>query len=165
MTSWYDAEIAVIADKHALPIDLVTAVVLVESAGRTDAFRMEPLFWDRYMRNKPEWDGANPRRVASSYGLMQVMYTTALEFGYPGEDPPEGLFVPLVGLEYGCRVLRDRMDWAKGNPESALAAYNGGKPGNAAPGVLRNGDYARRVLTRLAEMQKSAREQADTRAT
>lgn len=153
MTTWYDAEIAVSADRYDLPPDLVTAVVAIESAGRTDAFRVEPAFWDRYLAGKPEWDGANPRRVSASYGLMQVMFPVAVEFGFPRTDPPEYLFVPTIGLDYGCKVLRERMDWARGDVRAALASYNGGKGGNRPGGVLRNAGYADKVLLRLGKLQ------------
>lgn len=149
MSFHYRAEVETIASRYGLPPDLVQAVVLVESSGYTDAFRVEPAFWDRYLRHKPEWDGANPRRVSASYGLMQVMFPVAVEFGYPRNDPPEYLFVPLIGLEYGCTVLSERLTWAQGNVEAALAAYNGGKGGNKPGGVLRNAAYARKVLARL----------------
>lgn len=135
------------AQRHDLDPVLVEAVVFTESNGKTNAFRYEPAFWDRYMRDKPEWDGANPQRVSASYGLMQVMFVTAIELaGMERTEPPEYLFVPLIGLEAGCRVLRERLTWAKGDVDAALAAYNGGKMGNA-PGTapLRNQAYVAKV--------------------
>ena len=145
MIYWYHAETATMAQRHGLPVDLVTAVVLTESSGQTHAYRHEPAFWRRYLEGKPEWDGANPARVSASYGLMQVMFPVAVEFGYARHDPPEYLFVPLIGLDYGCKVLRERMDWAKGDVRAALASYNGGKGGNAPGGLLRNAAYADKV--------------------
>lgn len=146
MTYWYQAETHTIAERHGIPVDLVTAVVWAESSGLTHAYRYEPAFWRRYLEGKPEWDGSNPARVSASYGLMQVMFPVAVEFGYPRTDPPEHLFVPLVGLEYGCKVLAERIAWAQGHIEAALAAYNGGKGGNAPGGLLRNAGYANKVL-------------------
>lgn len=143
------------AERHDLAPDLVQAVCLVESAGYTDAFRPEPAFWDRYLKGKPEWDGANPRRVSASYGLMQVMFPVAVEHGMARTEPPEYLFVPLIGLDYGCRVLAERLVWAKGELRAALASYNGGKGGNAPGGSLRNGAYADKVLAQLAKLQST----------
>jgi hypothetical protein len=152
---WYRGEVEVISARHALTPDLVQAVCLIESEGLTCAYRPEPKFWDRYMRDKQEWDGANPARVSASYGLMQVMYPTALEHGYPRGDAPEGLFVPIVGLEYGCRVLAKRLEWAAGDLRATLASYNGGKTRDNAPGVepKRNEAYVVKVMTKLAELQ------------
>ena len=155
MRFWYRAEVHAIASRHRLDPDLVTAVCLVESSGRTSAYRHEPRFWLRYMAHKVEWEGENPDRVSASYGLMQVLYVVARELGYPRSEPPEGLFVPVMGLEYGCRALADRMAWAKGDTRAALAAYNGGKSRDNAPGVepKRNEAYVRKVLIELARVQ------------
>ena len=151
----YRAEVEVMADAHGLTPNLVQAVCLVESGGRTSAYRYEPAFWDRYLKDTPEWDGANPERVSASYGLMQVMFPVAVEMGMPRTDPPESLFVPVVGLEYGCLVLAERLAWARGELRAALAAYNGGKKGNAPGGVLRNAAYADKVLIQLGQLQES----------
>jgi soluble lytic murein transglycosylase-like protein len=116
--------------------------------GKTHAYRYEPGFWLRYMAKNPKWDGANPERVSASYGLMQVMFPTALEHGYP-DDPPEYLFVPTIGIEYGCRVLAGLLKWSHWDLNSALAAYNGGKAGNPPGGPLRNQVYVDKVLAWL----------------
>src|SRR3972149_4673874 len=132
----YGPQIELAAARYSLPPRLVEAVVLQESAGHTDAFRFEPAFWRRYLAGKPQYQDAIPRRVSSSYGLMQVMYTTAVERGFTGF--PEELFIPENGLEWGCCHLRHLMDWTSKFPVSverqklsALAAYNGGMGGNA----------------------------------
>lgn len=150
MKFWFRAETHAIASRYRLDPDLVTAVALTESSGRTSAYRYEPAFWMRYLAQKPEWVGENPERVSASYGLMQVMYPVARELGYPVTEVPEGLFVPVVGLEYGCRVLAERMAWAKGDTHKALAAYNGGKAGWAAPAPQA---YVTKVLTQLSRVQ------------
>lgn len=155
MRYWFRAETHAIATRHRLDPDVVTALALVESSGRTSAYRYEPQFWLRYMAPKMEWDGENPERVSASYGLLQVMYPVARELGYPRSESPEGLFVPTVGLEYGCRALADRMAWAKGDTRAALAAYNGGKTRDNGPGLepKRNQVYVDKVLRQLALVQ------------
>lgn len=152
---WYRGEATAIADQHQLDVDLVTAVCLHESNGKTSAYRYEPGFWLRYMAKKPQWDGANPERVSASYGLMQVMYPVALELGMPFDEPPEHLFIPVVGLQYGCRKLREVLGWAKGDVSAALAAYNGGKTADNAPSVAvkRNQVYVDKVLFILSRVQ------------
>lgn len=152
----YRAEIELVASKHGLSPDVVEAQVLVESAGYTDGFRLEMGFWTRYMLPKAEWAFArsNPRRYASSYGLLQVMYPVAKELGFTGE--PELLFIPMVGLEWGCAKLAQLLAWAQTSGpaatpgvqlHSALAAYNGGKARNEPDDVVdRNALYADRVL-------------------
>lgn len=153
----YRTEIEAAARKHGLSADLVEAQVLVESNGNTDAFRYEPTFWRTYLGGKPAWAHTIPRRVSSSYGLLQVMFVVAQELGFTGE--PEMLFVPQVGLEWGCLKLSELIDWARvigpGQSRevqirSALAAYNGGKARNAPDDVVdRNAEYADKVLRLL----------------
>lgn len=152
----YRLEIETVAMRHELPPDLVEAMVLVESSGHTDAFRFEPAFFARYQAPKKEWAYAltNPRRYGSSYGLMQIMLAVAREVGFTGV--PEELFVPEIGLEYGCRKLAELCRWAErrgnGLPEdvrlrSALASYNGGHLRNEPDFVPdRNAAYADKVL-------------------
>lgn len=152
---WYDAEVTAIATRHGLPLDLVTAVCLIESSGKTHAYRYEPQFWTRYLARKPEWAQENPHRVSASYGLMQVMFPVAVELKIlERTEPPEYLFVPMIGLEAGCTVLAERLRWAKGDLRAALASYNGGKGGNAPGGPLRNATYADKVL-RMREALKA----------
>lgn len=147
----YRAEANAIASQHSLDLDLVLAVCLVESSGRTSAYRFEPQFWMRYMANDPKWDGAVPERVSASYGLMQCMYPVARELGMPSGDPPEYLFVPVYGLQYGCRKLREVLGWSRGDVPAALAAFNGGKTNDNKPGVFpkRNQAYVDRVVKTL----------------
>src|SRR5690349_19464468 len=107
---WYRAELEAIAQAFGLDPDLLQAQVIVESAGKTHAYRFEPGFWNRYMKDKPEWDGANPERVSASYGLLQILYPVAKELGYA--DLPEHLFAPVTGLHWGAKKLAMLRDWA-----------------------------------------------------
>ena len=122
---WYRGDIDVIAPQFGLDPALVEAIVLVESAGKTHAYRYEPDFWRRYLADKVEWKDQNPERVSASYGLMQVMYSTAWECGF--REEPECLFVPSIGLRWGCTYLSRLMEWAHQDPAKAVAAYNGGR--------------------------------------
>ena len=144
----YRALIEQIAPVYGLDPNLVEAVVIAESNGYTDAFRYEPEFFDRYLKAKAEWSGWNPRRASSSYGLMQCMFSTAKEHGF--DDLPEILFIPEMGLKFGCLHLSAMIKKCGGNVREALASYNGGY-GN------RHGDrpqkYAARVLKLYASVQ------------
>lgn len=155
----YRLEIYTAATKHGLDVNLVEAVVLAESSGRTNAFKEERAFFDRYQAPKAEWAFArpNPLRYGSSYGLMQVMVAVAGEVGFTDVRTPELLFLPEVGLEMGCRKLAELLAWAKGKgatmtPEvqlrSALASYNGGHLNNEPDFEPdRNAAYAAKVLS------------------
>jgi soluble lytic murein transglycosylase-like protein len=136
------------ARTYGIDANLIEAVVIAESSGRTDAFRFEPAFYERYLRDKPEYAGQIPRRISSSYGLMQVMYTTACGHGF--QDYPELLFKPEVGLKYGCLHLAKMLTWADRNVPQALAGYNGGM-GNWEGAMPQR--YARHVLEILVAVE------------
>ena len=155
MATRYWAEIVAAAAKHGLDPVLVEAVVLTESSGNADAFRFEPAFWNRYLKPKNLYPNANPRRVSSSYGLLQTMFPVAVERGFDPKSAPELLFIPEMALEYGCRQLKMLMDWAdKGWPDipadqrlrAVLASYNAGRGGNIPGTTLRAAGYAAKVL-------------------
>ena len=137
---------------------LIEALIMVESGGNADAFRYEPGYYRRYLKGKEGekslyfylcHDGpAIPRRIASSYGLMQIMYPTAVDAGYG--DLPEYLFVPIINLYWGLTVLdhirrevEEEIPDEKLRQQVMLARWNGGKRGNPRKdGSLRNIDYA-----------------------
>lgn len=163
----YKAEIDVAATKWGLDPMLVEAVVVQESGGNTDAFRFEPDFWNRYLKGNPKYRHLNPRRVSSSYGLMQTMYCRILEDKVGDNDAwaPELLFLPENGLDIGCGFLAELREWAMRLAPTttgatvdmiALAAYNGGRGGNDPNKnwPLRNGKYAREVLAKRALLEK-----------
>jgi soluble lytic murein transglycosylase-like protein len=150
MSFRYRAEVEVIASRHGLTPDLVQAVCLVESSGQTHSYRYEEDFWTRYLARNPQYDGADPARVSASYGLMQVMFPTAVDHGMPVTEPPEYLFVPIIGLDWGCRILAKRLAWANGDLRKALASYNGGKGGWLKPEPQA---YADKVLGQLSKLQ------------
>lgn len=155
MENPYHALFEKIAQEFSLDPLLVAAVSWQESGWTTDAFRYEPAFYERYLKTNSAYIGAVPRRVAASYGLLQVMAPTARDYGFTGE--PEELFVPAIGVKWGCYILSQLIRWADGDVKRALAAYNAGKGGaNSAVGQR----YAQKVLLhldRLKVLDKSAK--------
>lgn len=136
---------------EGLTPDVVEAVVRTESSGQAHAYRHEPGYWERYCKRHPVFSKGEPARIASSYGLMQVMYPTAYSLGFRGA--PEELFVPETSLLYGLLLLRDNLRWSQGRLDAALAAYNGGRRGNDKP-PYRNGYYLTKVKKHLAAIQE-----------
>src|SRR5581483_7692798 len=110
----YQHEIETAARQHGLSPELLAAQVMVESGGRADAFRFEPGILRQIEAGtlKPKRLPVNPvgRRIAASYGLLQVLYVTAADYGFSGE--PESLFIPSVGLEYGAAALAGHLAWS-----------------------------------------------------
>jgi soluble lytic murein transglycosylase-like protein len=161
----YRKDIETAAVAHGLDPDLLQAVVEQESSYRFYAYRYEPAFFRRYLANHPDYKDRIPEEVSASYGFCQVMFSTAREYGYTGE--PWGLFSPTVNLDIGARVLAKLLKWARTHYQglaskaeqtilrSALAAYNGGKGGNAPDDTPdRNREYAHQVITRFERIRK-----------
>jgi soluble lytic murein transglycosylase-like protein len=143
----YAPEIIAASRAHGLDPLLVEAVVLQESSGKAHAVRFEPSV-ARWFKGNPKAAGLTPERYASSYGLMQILYATATDYGF--SSAPEFLFLPQVGLDFGCMHLAAMLKWAQKDTMLALAAYNGGK-GNAHEAQPMR--YAAQVLRRLDELK------------
>ncbi len=112
---------------------LILAVIGIESAFKPTAVRGEPHLND------------------SSYGLMQLLGTTARGLGYTGA--PSGLFDPIVNIELGALLLRDLVRARGGSLEKALSEYNGGyRP------ALGFGEPATKVVTGLCLARNAAGE-------
>lgn len=148
------AQLQALADAEAtragIPAELLRAIVKVESSWNPGAVRFEPDYWRReeergtWRRLGLPWAG-NPRRVASSYGLGQLMYLTALEAGFPRTLPPEKLLSPDINLRLTARHLARLWRRHGGRLEDVAAAYNSGRPMATAPAVTRN-RYVPRIL-------------------
>lgn len=146
----YRKEIEFAAKAHGIDPDLLEAVVLTESSGRADAFRFEPGYYDRYLKNNPAYAGKIPRRVSSSYGLTQVMYPTALQHGLNPHYEPEMLFLPQINLDMGAKILDSLLKRFNRHVEKALQAYNGGI-GNVGSPATRI--YSEKVLLNLVKVR------------
>lgn len=151
----YRPEIEAAAKRHGIEADLLEALVLQESSGRADAFRYEPAYFERYIKGKPEFQGKNPRRVSSSYGLCQIMYPTALQYGFQPAYEPEMLFLPVTNLDLGAKILAKLQKDYDGDTVKALQAYNGG-PGSVGGAHGQTLEYAASVLNRMIAL-KAAR--------
>lgn len=123
MISRYRSIIGLAAAQHALDPQLVEAVVWQESGDDPFAFRLEPAFFKRYIRDNAEAKAKEFGPLAAcSYGLMQIMLETAYEESWDGA--PEDLFDPAHGLSAGCAHLARLLIWAEGDHAKALGAYN-----------------------------------------
>ncbi len=107
--------------------------------------RYEPAFFAKYVaslytNNKVSASEAYARGF--SWGLMQVMGQVARENGF-ADRFLSSLCDPETGMEFGCRVLRKKLDLAKNDTAQGLLAWNGGGNPNYAVEVLaRRSSYA-----------------------
>lgn len=126
------------AATYGLDSGLLTAQIQIESSFDPNAFRYEPAFFRKYIKDNPDAKGHTYGPLAAcSYGLLQIMLETALEIGF--EDEPERLFVPQIGLAWGAKYLQKCLKKAGGQYKVALARYNGAGAAAAA--------YAEKVFT------------------
>ena len=128
---------------------LIRAIIRKESDGNPWAIRPEKSFWKRYLvgikalfYRTPEKDEkwlTYPDLVSASYGLMQVMLTTAMEMGFKFDYPTE-LLEPNLNIKYGCTYLK-KMYNRYGDWKCAIAAYNAGSAKKNFDGTFVNQKY------------------------
>jgi uncharacterized protein YcbK (DUF882 family) len=139
----------------------VLAVISAESSGKPDAIRHEPKFEQSYIINNPTWRKLcldlqiTTQEAATSYGLMQLMFTTA--YGYGCRSTKDALD-PDKNIRYGVAHLAMLIK-KHGTKEAALAAYNGG---DGAAADLKSGKdtaatrYSRKVMALYNEYRDEA---------
>ena len=134
---------------------LIEAVVRQESAGKPHAFRYEAAIRQ------------------ASYGLMQVLGSTARGMGLEPAMSEAVLCDPEVGVLYGVKVLADNLNRFAASVQQdrqngvyevlapplpfpvmvALARYNGGYKGNPGPdGSIRNSKYVEGVAKHFTDV-------------
>ena len=118
----YDLHIRTAAEKYRLPVELLRAVMAVES-------------------------NYNARAVSEkgAVGLMQLMPRTAQDM-YVGD-----IWDPAQNIDGGARYLRTLANQYQGDVVKTLAAYNAGpdavrRAGGAVPNIPETREYVRRVL-------------------
>jgi hypothetical protein len=113
-----------VALQFQLDPELLSAQIFVESSGDPFAFRFEPAYFDRYVRDRPLVAGFKYGPLAAcSFGLLQILLETAIEHGF--EDQPQRLFDPMIGMTFGAKYLRHCLDLTGQDYRKALAKYNG----------------------------------------
>jgi hypothetical protein len=140
-------KIKFIAESYKLDPYMVMAFIRVESGGNPWVNRYEPGWkwflnpkhWAKRIKisTRTEW-----MNQATSWGLMQVMGTVARELGFKGELPK--LCLAEIGLEYGCKKLRQLMDKYP-HVEDAISSYNQGWPRQDELGHYKNQDYVDKI--------------------
>ncbi len=126
----YEPMITAASEKYGVPIPAIIATISTESSGNPKSFRYEPLFYKRYIKDQSEWKDSPyykyPRRIASSYGLVQIMYTTAHKVGFRGK--PEDLYDPASNINAGAAYIASQyqIKQHKWDPPKIACAYNAG---------------------------------------
>ena len=164
----YDKLFCLYGKKYGFSKLLLKAIAITESSLDPKAYRYEPGFWKLYLKDHKLWKDKDPSRVSASWGLMQLMYTTAYEMGFRGE--PEELENPVFNIELGAKYLKScldnalfRIDWIKHDKhfsplDAVLAKYNGGRGKRPSEdGTFSNQKYidkVRRAWGKLKQEEK-----------
>lgn len=118
------------SQKYHVPVPVIIATISTESSGNPNAYRYEPLFYKRYIKNQKQWKNSpyyrSPRRISASYGLMQIMYTTAYRVGFRGQ--PDDLYDPAINIDAGAAYIASayQVKHHKWDPPKIACAYNAG---------------------------------------
>lgn len=111
--SWIKYEykdlIAYTSQKYDLDPQLIYATIMTESQGNEHAYRFEP------------------RLNEASYGLGQILVSTARSLGFNGA--PSELFIPEIGIDLIGRYHKKYLDkYGRLSPQQLARAYNTGSP-------------------------------------
>jgi len=126
----YQQPILAASQKHGVSVPTIIATIATESSGNPKAYRYEPAFYERYLKDKSPWTESpyysESERISASYGLMQIMYTTAYNAGFRGQ--PEDLYDPATAIDISTAYIasafqRKQHQW---DPPKIACAYNAG---------------------------------------
>jgi len=152
------------------------AIVQVESHWNPRAYRYEPALFKRLKAKDVFWADKDPSIVSASYGLAQILFTTAWALGM---RPPnwqtmghssfqafaERLYDPETNVFLEAQLIRALLNkvWADQIPykwenlsamDIALARYNGGSYKNPDDvGVLDEQKYVDKVWRAYADLK------------
>ena len=119
-----------------VPVALVLAIIQMESAGNPTARRAEPEALAKAIRERRDEKinmiakiaGLDPIEIMSSYGLMQLMVTTAwgyLSARHKGPGVIDALLDPDQNIRYGTAHLATLLKRRGGDIRLAARDYNG----------------------------------------
>lgn len=104
----FDAEITRSSQDYNVPESWIRAVIQTESNWNPKAYREEMKIND------------------ASYGLMQLLYRTALGLGYQGTS--SGLYDPATNIDLGTKLLGTLRQNYGDDFRRVYSAYNSGNP-------------------------------------
>jgi len=142
----YETIITNCARVYKIDEALIRAIIKKESSWRQYAYKVELGFWQRYMSGIKRIFYATPEKdedwlkysdiISASYGLTQIMLSTAMEEGFRFTFPFE-LFDPEKNIQAGAKhlsVLFKRY----GNWNDVISAYNQGNNRKRPDGKYEN---------------------------
>src|SRR6267154_1467813 len=144
------------AETFRLDVNLIRAIIQVESNWNTWAVRYEPsykyLYFPRELANQLRITEITMETLQKmSFGLMQVLGAVAMELGLT--QNPAMLTDPAIGIFYGCKKLRQLFD-KYADESDVISAYNQGSARKTEGGLYQNTVYVDRVHAALIGLRK-----------
>ena len=115
------------SNQYMLPTALVMGIIAQESGFNSFAKRYEE------------------KLNTSSYGLTQILYTTAKDMGFTGDE--DSLFDDNVNLKFGLKYLKKQYDKYNQNLFDTISAYNLGTIKKLNSGKYANQQYVNQVIS------------------
>lgn len=127
---------------------VIASLIMAESSGIPSSTRFEPTWSYHYnIRIFAEKSDTTPETEkvgqSTSWGLMQVMGTTAREMDFHGKFPE--LCDPKLGIKFGVMYFKKQLE-RYGNTLDAVAAYNLGSVKKTDGGMYINEKYIDKVM-------------------
>lgn len=143
------------ASDFKLDIDLMRAIIQIESSGRIFCFKYEPNYRWLYHPSQYAIDLGIPydyetNMQKTSWGLGQVMGSICREYGHKGNlmevlEPSKNLFYMATHLKKFLNKY--------GNESDVIAAYNAGSARKVASGSYENQTYFDKVSAELRKLR------------
>lgn len=109
---------------------------IIESAAKQ--FSIDPNLIRAFIKVESNWDPsayrAEPQLNTGSYGLMQLLLTTARDVSGNSSLSEAQLIDPTINITLGAQYLRMLMN-KYGNLDDVIASYNAGSPRTSLLGV------------------------------
>ena len=131
-TKKYDPLFKAAVDKHGFSekqIIVFKGIVMVESTFMPRAYRFEPALFQKLKVKEPYWADKDPAIVSASYGLAQILFTTAWGLGMKPsnwkkmshaefQQLAEKLYDPATNIMLQAQLVRLLIDkvWAEKLP-------------------------------------------------
>lgn len=104
----YDQIVFAASVNYEVEVPLIKAVIMTESSFQPNAYRAEPAIKD------------------GSYGLMQLLFRTAVSLGFPNDPAQHArLFDPPTNIDLGVKLL-SQLQKRYSDVDEIYAAYNAG---------------------------------------
>ena len=158
-----EQEAAKASEKYSIDKNIILALIQQESNNNPNAIRCEQSYENRWQDlantlNCQQYNcneiiqspQGNFHKVSCSYGLMQLMYPTALETCPEIVTTPESLYTKSINIDCGAKYL-SKLIAQCGSISRGIYAYNHG-PANCKTADINNDSYVLLINNKCSEL-------------